>query len=260
MIELKNVSKVFKKKQVLSDVSFQINPNELVCIVGGSGVGKSTLIHLLAGAEQATSGSIEIDGVNLRAVPPIALRIFRQRVGVVFQDYKLLPYLTVAENIAFPLQVSGISDMLISQRVAMLIKQMKLSRVIKSLPRELSGGEKARTAIARAIVHKPMILLADEPTGNLDPNQSLQILKLFKAIHKEGTTVIIATHDVGLVDRIKARVLTLEDGRIVRDSAGGYFKPKVKKADEQVALSKVAVTTNKPADKKRKVRITAIRS
>jgi len=266
MIVLKNVSKTFNRRKVLDDVSIQVDPGEFVCITGTSGAGKSTLMHILAGAETATAGTVEVDGVDLRIVPPIALRIFRRRVGVVFQDYKLLPHKTVAQNIAFPLEVCGATDVQIEGRVMELLRQMRLVKVAKALPRELSGGEQARAAIARAIVHSPYILLADEPTGNLDPAQSLQILKLFKAINKDGTTVVIATHDSGLVDALKVRVITLEDGRVVRDSPGGYRKSPAKetKSEPEAVQEKHAKKTPKKAEssdqKKRKVRITAIRS
>ncbi|MBU0766818.1 ATP-binding cassette domain-containing protein [Patescibacteria group bacterium] len=274
MIVLKNVSKTFSHRKVLDDVSIQVDPGEFVCITGTSGAGKSTLMHILAGAETATVGTVEVDGVDLRIVPQMALRIFRRRVGVVFQDYKLLPHKTVAQNIAFPLEVCGATDVQIEGRVTELLKQMKLTKVANSLPRELSGGEQARTAIARAIVHSPYILLADEPTGNLDPAQSLQILKLFKAIHKDGTTVVIATHDSGLVDALKERVIELEDGRVIRDSPGGYKKAPTKeeKAEPVTAQKKsplknseqsvkVSQKMEEPTEqKRRKVRITAIRS
>ncbi|MBU2214049.1 ATP-binding cassette domain-containing protein [Patescibacteria group bacterium] len=265
MIVLKNVSKTFSRRKVLDDVSLQVDPGEFVCITGTSGAGKSTLMHILAGAETATMGTVEVDGVDLRIVPPIALRIFRRRVGVVFQDYKLLPHKTVAQNIAFPLEVCGATNVQIEGRVTELLRQMHLVKVANALPRELSGGEQARAAIARAIVHSPYILLADEPTGNLDPAQSLLILKLFKAINKDGTTVVIATHDSGLVDALKERVITLEDGRVVRDSPGGYRKATANKTKSE-PVSVHEKPTEKPIKvesldpKRRKVRITAIRS
>jgi len=266
MIVLKNVYKSFRRRKVLEDVSFQIQPGEFVCITGPSGAGKTTLVHILAGAEEVSSGGIEVDGVDLRAVPPMALRLFRRRVGVVFQDYRLLPHLTVSENIAFPLEVCGESDRKIRKRVPELLKQLKLTKVADAYPEELSGGEQARTAIARAIVHAPMILLADEPTGNLDPEQSHAILKIFKKIHKDGTTVVLATHDTALVDAARSRVIELQDGRIMRDSRGGY-KVQQKSAPHQI-LKKKATPAKKESPtqkrvssgKKRKVRITSIGS
>jgi cell division transport system ATP-binding protein len=228
MIVLSDVSKSFGKKSVLSHVSLTINPGEFVCVVGPSGAGKSTLIHLLIGGETVTSGRIEVDGVELRDIPPPVLQLYRRRIGVVFQDYKLIAHRTVAENIAFPLEVCGVADAEIGRRVTELLQQMGLSEKAASLPDELSGGEKARTAIARAIVHHPLVLLADEPTGNLDPNQSLMILRLFQEIHRSGTTVVVATHDSALVEHLQTRVILLENGTVTRDAAGGYPQEQAK--------------------------------
>lgn len=228
MIELKSVTKSFGKNIVLRDISFRIDPEEFVCITGPSGVGKSTLLHLLTGAEVPTKGRVEVDGMDLRKIPPPILQLFRRRIGVVFQDYKLLPHRTVSENVAFPLEVCGLPQATIEKRVRDLQKQMGIEKLGGALPRELSGGEQARVAIARAIAAKPMILLADEPTGNIDPEQSNAVMKLFQGIHAEGTTVIIATHDSGLVDRVQTRVIRLEDGHIVRDSVGGYARARQK--------------------------------
>jgi len=250
MIVLKKVSKAYGRTQVLANVSFQIQPHEFVCITGPSGAGKSTLMHLLIGAEDVTSGTVEVDGVDLRSVPPGPMQIYRRRVGVVFQDYKLLQHRTVAENVAFPLEVAGISDEVIAKRVPEVLKQMGLTRRADALPRELSGGEKARTAMARAIVHKPMIILADEPTGNVDPTQAAAILSLLRDINKEGTTVILATHDAAMVNALQTRVLRLENGMVIRDSVGGYdHKKKTKEhadlppASHEIFPEKVSAAT-----------------
>lgn len=250
MIELKGVSKFYDSAHVLTDVSLDIGPGEFVCITGPSGAGKSTLLHLLTGAEQVTKGSIEIDGVDLRIVPPRALQIFRRRLGIVFQDYKLLKNRTVAENIAFPLEVCGVPDAEIDTRVREVLQRVDLIKHAHTLPSSLSGGEKARTAIGRAIAHDPVILLADEPTGNIDPDQSVQIMNLFKEIHERGTTVIIATHDSGLVDVLKPRVIELRDGSITRDSVGGYSKENAKM--QKTDLVKTS--------KNKKIKVTAVRS
>ncbi|MCA9371006.1 MAG: ATP-binding cassette domain-containing protein [Candidatus Peregrinibacteria bacterium] len=254
MIELKNVSKSYGKTTVLQNISFTVNPGEFVCITGPSGAGKSTLLHLLTGAETVTKGSIEIDGVNLNIVPPGALQIFRQRLGIVFQDYKLLKNRTIAENIAFPLEVCGVPDSDIAKRVRTVLKLVELTKHADSLPSEISGGEKARAAVGRAVVHDPMIILADEPTGNIDPNQSKTILNLFNEIHASGTTIILATHDTALVDALNTRVIELSDGAIVRDSVGGY-KGKKPKAEKHDILEEDADEGN---DKKKKVKVTAI--
>lgn len=222
MIVLKNVTKKFGKTSVLTDVSFEISPGEFVCITGPSGAGKSTLIHLLAGAELPTHGKIEVDNVDLRAVPLPVMQIYRRRIGVVFQDYKLLMNRTVWENVAFPLEVCGIPKVQIANRVTEVLKNMQLEEHSGSLPDALSGGEKARTAIARAVVHKPMVVMADEPTGNIDPVQSQMILQLLKDINAGGATVILATHDTALVDTLQTRVIRLENGCVMRDSRGGY--------------------------------------
>lgn len=222
MIVLKDVSKTFGKLTALSGVSFRIDPKEFVCITGPSGSGKSTLLALIIGAEEPTKGRVEIDGVDLRSVPEPALQFFRRRVGVMFQDYRLIQNRTVAENIAFPLEVCGISDRHIGKRVPELLTRMGLQHRAKALPRELSGGEQARTAIARAIAHSPLVLLADEPTGDLDPEESLELLRLLQEIHAEGTTIVLATHDAVIVDKLKTRVIRLERGTLIRDSVGSY--------------------------------------
>ncbi|MDP6575498.1 MAG: ATP-binding cassette domain-containing protein [Candidatus Peribacteraceae bacterium] len=251
MITLKNVSKVFKKQAVLEDISLKIKPGEFVCIVGPSGAGKSTLIHILAGAEKITTGTIEFDGVNLRIVPPLALRFFKRRIGVVFQNYRLLSKRTVAENIAYPLEVCGAPENLIKARVEGLLEKMHMKRRANALPRELSGGELARTAIARAIAHGPIVLLVDEPTGNLDPDQSLKVLKLLKQINKDGTTVVLATHDLELVKQVKGRIILIEDGKITKDA-----KPRASKKHE----TEPTPVQTKSKSKSKKVKVTALGS
>lgn len=214
MIVLNGVTKAFGRHTVLRNVCLTVQPGELVCLLGRSGAGKSTLLHLLLGFERPTSGSIAVDGVDLRTVPPMALQLYRRRVGMVFQDYKLLSNRTVAENIAFPLEVCGVPDATVAQRVHELLEQLDLRGIADALPREISGGEQARAAIGRAIAHKPMILLADEPTGNLDHEQSSHILEIFRKIHADGTSVILATHDMTLVRELGGRVIRLEEGDI----------------------------------------------
>jgi len=265
MLVLKNISKAYGRNKVLDGISFRVDPKEFVCITGPSGAGKSTLLHLMIGAEQSSKGSITVDGVDLRILPTTILQLFRRRIGVVFQDYKLLWDRTVAENVAFPLEVAGASDELILQRVREVLKEMKLTRRANTMANALSGGEKARTAIARAIVHKPIILLADEPTGNLDPEQTDMVLGLFENIHKRGTTVVLATHEVDIVDKLQTRVIRLENGTVSRDSVGGYKKGKTedKKSDVKEGKHKIFAEEDKKKIEKstsKKVKITSINS
>jgi len=261
MIVLKHVSKVYSGRAVINDVSLTIHPGELVCIAGPSGAGKSTLLNLISGTSRATAGSVLFDGVDLNAVPPIALRIMKKRIGVVFQDYKLFPARTVAENIAFPLEVCGLPEQIIREHVNKIIEKFQLKKVANSFPMRLSGGELARTAIARAVIHRPYVLLADEPTGNLDPVQSAKTLRLFKKINEEGTTVILATHDMELVKKLKGRIVLLDDGKKVMDR-----RPKPKKGGDTIpeapAEEETAVPNVKPEARegKRRIRITALHS
>lgn len=237
MISFSGVTKVFDGREVLSDLTFQIAPGEFVCLTGPSGAGKSTIVHLLIRAEVPTKGVVEVDGANIAQLPAPILQLYRQRTGVVFQDYKLLPDRTVEENIAFALEVCGIPEEEIAPRVAGILDRFELGDRAEAFPHELSGGEKTRTALARALVHNPSILIADEPTGNIDPEQSQRILRYLKTIHSEGTTVILATHDKLVVDALGVRVLRLENGKLVRDSVGGYV------AQEAAAGESVAVAS-----------------
>ena len=226
MFVLKSVGKSYGKEHVLKKVSFQINPKEFVCVTGPSGAGKSTLMHIMIGAEEPSAGAVLVDDVDLYKLTPTILQLYRRRIGVAFQDYKLLWNRTVEENVAFPLEVCGVPQEEIDKRVKQVLKEMELTKQKKTLTKALSGGEKARTTIARAYVHKPMILFADEPTGNLDPDQSSLVIDLLQHIHDKGTTIVLATHEVEIVDALQTRVLRLEDGEIIRDSVGGYNKEK----------------------------------
>tara|TARA_B100000315_G_C14443229_1_gene525646 strand:+ start:139 stop:936 length:798 start_codon:yes stop_codon:yes gene_type:complete len=265
MLVLKNVSKAYGRNKVLDGVSFRVDPKEFVCITGPSGAGKSTLLHLMIGAELSSKGSIAVDGVDIRVLPPTILQLFRRRIGVVFQDYKLLWDRTVAENIAFPLEVAGAPNEVIENRVREVLKEMGLTRRANTMASALSGGEKARTAIARSIVHKPIILFADEPTGNLDPKQTDMVLDLFKKIHQQGTTIVLATHEVDIVDTLQTRVIRLEESGVIRDSVGGYAKGKSikQKKDVQQGKHKIFADADKEKIEKstaKKVRITSIGS
>lgn len=234
MISFSGVSKEYSGREVLSDVNFQVNPGEFICLTGPSGAGKSTIVHLLIRADVPTRGLIEIDGANLAKLPPPILQLYRRRTGVVFQDYKLLPDRTVEENVAFALEVCGEPDEIVDERTAEILERLKLSDRADAFPSELSGGEKTRAALARALVHKPGILIADEPTGNIDPDQSIHILNFLRQVNSEGTTVILATHDKTVVDALGVRVLRLENGKLVRDSVGGYVhEARVEKSEEE---------------------------
>lgn len=222
MIVFTSLTKKFGDRLVLDQLSFRIDPGEFVCVTGPSGAGKSTVIHLLIRAEVPTEGSVEVDGVDLAQLPPSVLQLYRRRTGVVFQDYKLLSDRTVYENVAFAMEVCGDDDADIAKRVLEILRQMGLDQRMDAFPRELSGGEKARVALARALVHHPMIVIADEPTGNIDPKQSMIILKLLQEVHAQGTTVILASHDQQIIDALQTRVIRLENGKIIRDSVGGY--------------------------------------
>ncbi|ALM09594.1 MAG TPA: cell division ATP-binding protein FtsE [Candidatus Peribacter riflensis] len=261
MIVLREVTKTFGKKTVLDAVSLTINPGEFVCIVGPSGAGKSTLLKLLIGAERVTTGGIEVDGADLRGVPPPVLQLYRRRVGFIFQDERLIPHRTVAENAAFPLEASGWSDAAIRERTGDVLQLLGLSALANTLPAALSGGERARTAIARAIIHEPMILLADEPTGDLDPEQSLQILRIFQQLHQAGTTVVLATHDSHLVDSLQTRVVQLKDGKVVQDATGGYpsAPPPAAKHEILTKTPEESPPGSEPPEK-RTIKITAIHS
>ncbi|OIO55157.1 hypothetical protein AUJ46_01765 [Candidatus Peregrinibacteria bacterium CG1_02_54_53] len=262
MIVLREVKKIFGKNIVLDGISLTINPGEFVCLVGPSGAGKTTLLELLIGAQRATEGVVEVDGVDLRAIPAPVLQLYRRRVGFIFQDERLIPHRTVAENCALPLEASGWHDAAIQQRVADVLQILSLTTLANALPSDLSGGERSRVAIARAVIHEPMILLADEPTGNVDPQQSMEILKLFQQIHQSGTTVVLATHDSGLVETLQTRVVHLQAGKIVQDGTGGYPSagPAPQAAKHEILVKEPAQNSGEEPPEKRKIKITAIHS
>lgn len=235
MIVFSSVVKKYGQRSVLDGIDLRIDPGEFVCLTGVSGAGKSTVINLLIRADTPTSGTIEIDGVDLAKLPPSVLQLYRRRTGVVFQDYKLLADRTVYENVAFAMEVCGDDDADIRREVPLLLSRIGLPGRETSFPRQLSGGERARVALARALVHRPKILIADEPTGNIDPKQSLMIVELLKQVHAGGTTVILATHDQTIVDALCTRVIRLDGGKITRDAIGGYDDALAKPAPTKVA-------------------------
>ncbi len=230
MIVFNNVSKIYPPKTqgaapktALEDVSFEINKKEFVSIVGKSGAGKTTLLRLLLGEEKPSSGKIFFDNQDVHKIKKSQLPYFRRRIGAVFQDYKLFPLKTAYENVSYILEIIGISDEEISRDVPEVMEIVGLSDRAFNFPVELSGGERQRLAIARALIHRPDVILADEPTGNLDPYHTSDIIRLLLKINEMGTTVILATHNKGIVNSLKKRVITLEEGRIIRDEKEGRF-------------------------------------
>jgi len=215
MIEFLKVTKRYKRKTVLDDITFNIEHGEFVIITGQSGAGKTTLIHALIGAEHLSKGKIIVDNFDVTKSKPDDLQDYRREIGVVFQDYKLLPRKTVFENIAFALEVCGYPKKYVNERTVELMALTNIEDIRNHYPSQISGGEKQRTAIARALVHKPKILIADEPTGNLDEENAEKVIKLLLKIHKSGKTVILSSHNNEIMRMIKdARIVRIEHGRI----------------------------------------------
>ena len=225
VIELAGVSKVYPNgKAALRDVDLALGEGEFVFLVGPSGAGKSTLLRLLIRDETPTSGRVLIDGQDVARVSGRGVPRLRRRIGVVFQDFKLLPNRTVRENVAFALEVTGTPRRHIGPAVDRALSVVGLGAQARQLPSTLSGGELQRTAIARALVHEPRLIMADEPTGNLDPLISWEIIQLLLRINELGVTVLMATHNADVVTALRRRVVALEEGRIVRDEVGGYHR------------------------------------
>jgi cell division transport system ATP-binding protein len=224
MISFQNVSKVYNNKLVaLEEVNLSIKQNEFVSIVGKNGAGKSTLIKLLIGEERPSKGRIFFDSYEVNKLKFSEMPVFRRKVGIVFQDFRLLQTKTAYENIAFALEVDGKSQQEIEEFVPQILDMVGLSDHAFNFPHELSGGEKQRVAIARALIHQPMLLIADEPTGNLDPLNSIEIIKLLLKINELGTTVMLVTHNKDVVDNLHKRVVSMDGGRIIRDEEKGKY-------------------------------------
>ena len=224
MIHMKNVSKAYPNKVIaLERVNVDINKGEFVFIVGSSGAGKSTFIKLLLREELPTFGEIEVNGKDVVHMSQDEVPYLRRGLGVIFQDYRLLPDKTVFENVAFAMQVIEAPRKIMQKSVNSVLDIVGLSDRYKDFPDNLSGGEQQRVAIARAIVNDPAILIADEPTGNLDPDTSWGIMQIFQRINAVGTTIVMATHDKAIVDGMKKRVIEIESGHVIRDQARGYY-------------------------------------
>ncbi len=224
MILFDRVSKVYPDSSVaLQDVSFTVEPNEFVSIVGQSGAGKTTLMKMLLAEEIPTDGQVFYEDINVHSLTKNEMNQFRRKIGMIFQDFRLLPNLTVYENIAFTMEAAGRSDEEIEADVPHVLELVDLTPKIWNFPKELSGGEKQRVAIARALVNQPDIIIADEPTGNLDPVNTYDIVQILKKINDMGTTVILTTHNKGIIDSLGKRVIAMEKGRIIRDDKEGKY-------------------------------------
>lgn len=224
MLKMTDVSKVYPGGSVaLQNVDIHIEPGEFVFVVGPSGAGKSTFIKMLFREVLPTTGSIFVNGVDILSLTPNEIPYMRRQLGIIFQDYRLLPDRTVYENVAFAMEVIETPRRKIKRRVLNVLDLVGLRHRADAYPNELSGGEQQRIAIARAIVNDPIMVIADEPTGNLDPETSWDIMEIFKEINAEGTTIVMATHDKEIVDAMGKRVIAIEDGRIVRDEASGGY-------------------------------------
>jgi len=229
MIEFKNVTKeyspnLFKEAKVaLQSVSFQVKNGEFVTLCGRSGAGKTTILKLISCEEKPTSGTVMFDDTNTLDIKKSDAHLIRQKIGFIFQDYKLLSYKTVYENVAYALEAFDFNEKLVRDEVMQVLELVGLEGRANCLPKELSGGEKQRASIARALIHRPEIILADEPTGNLDPYHTRDIIKILLKINEGGSTVILSTHSRETVNSLEKRVITLENGRIIRDEEKGVF-------------------------------------
>jgi cell division transport system ATP-binding protein len=224
MIYFDKVSKLYSNNSIaLENVTFQIAPREFVSIVGHSGAGKTTLLKMLIAEDRPSTGQVFFESLDVHQIPKTKLPKYRRKIGTVFQDFKLLAHKTAYENIAFAMEANGRSDEEIQENVPQALALVDLDDKAWNFPGELSGGEKQRVAIARAIVNQPDIIIADEPTGNLDPIATYEVVQILKKINDLGTTVIMTTHNKGVIDELGRRVITMDEGRIVRDDSEGKY-------------------------------------
>jgi len=224
MIYFDKVSKIYPdKSEALMDVSFTIEPKEFISIVGHSGAGKTTLVKMLLAEDRPTDGSVFFESANIHNLRGGEINEYRRKIGVVFQDFRLLPHKTAYENVAFAMEAAGKTDEQIESDVPHVLELVDLGRKMWNFPHQLSGGEKQRVAIARAIVNQPDIIIADEPTGNLDPINAFEIVQILKKINDLGTTVLLTTHNKGVIDSLKKRVITMDRGKVARDDKEGRY-------------------------------------
>ena len=224
MVQLTDVSKVYENgTRALTDIDLKIEDGEFVFLVGPSGSGKTTIIKLLTGEIAATEGEIEVNGYDLNTIKPKKMPYLRRTLGVIFQDFRLIEDKTVYENVAFAMRATGATNAAIKERVPYVLELVGLESRAKNLPNEISGGEQQRVAIARALVNNPQMIIADEPTGNLDPARSLEIMMLLEKINELGTTVLIVTHEKELVNQFSKRVVAIDGGHIISDGMDGYY-------------------------------------
>jgi cell division transport system ATP-binding protein len=224
MIYYDRVTKVYADNSVaLEDVSFSVEPGEFISVVGHSGAGKTTLIKMLLAEEEPSSGAVFFESINVHEVPNSRMGELRRKIGTVFQDFKLLPSKTAYENIAFAMEAAGRSEEEIRSDVPHVLELVDLGDKMNNFPDELSGGEQQRVAIARAIVNQPDVIVADEPTGNLDPVNTFEVVQILKKINDLGTTIILTTHNKGVIDSLKKRVITMDRGKVIRDDREGKY-------------------------------------
>lgn len=224
MIYFDKVSKVYNGDSIaLEDITFQVSPGEFLSIVGHSGAGKTTLLKMLIVEDKPTEGKVFFESLDIHSIPKRKLPQYRRKLGTVFQDFKLLPHKTAFENIAFAMEANGRSDIEIAENVPQALELVDLGNKMWNFPHELSGGEKQRVAIARAIVNQPDLIIADEPTGNLDPIATYEVVQILKKINDLGTTVIMTTHNKGVIDALGRRVITMDEGKIIRDDQEGKY-------------------------------------
>ena len=235
MILLDRVTKTYNRDlgSALDRISIHVEPKEFVIVVGQSGAGKTTLLRLLTREERPTSGKIIIGGVDYDKLKDRDIPLLRRKIGVVFQDFKLLPNKNVYENVAFALEIVGVSNKEIRNTVPKVLGIVNLKGKEKRMPHELSGGERQRVAIARAIVRQPRILIADEPTGNLDPKHAWDVIAVLEKINRYGTTVLLTTHNQDIVNKLKRRVITINDGKVVSDLASSGYNDTTRKVEKK---------------------------